>query len=144
LATDPVAAPGATPDPILVVEDDGDLRELLRRMLEREGFAVTTAAHGRDALERFHERPARLVLTDIQMPEMDGMELIRRLLLEHPRLPIIAISGAENWGLNLRIAMHAGARAAISKPVSSAQLLRQVWRILAEPEAPAAAPGTLH
>jgi GAF domain-containing protein/CheY-like chemotaxis protein len=65
--------------PVLVVEDDADTRELLRRLLEREGFAVTEAETGRVALERVREQPPGLILLDLMMPEMDGFEFLDEL-----------------------------------------------------------------
>jgi GAF domain-containing protein/CheY-like chemotaxis protein len=65
--------------PVLVVDDDPDLRELLRRMLEREGYVVTEADNGRPALERVRERTPGAILLDLMMPEMDGFEFLEEL-----------------------------------------------------------------
>ena len=65
--------------PVLVVEDDADTRELLRRLLEREGFAVVEAETGRVALDRVREQPPGLILLDLMMPEMDGFEFLAEL-----------------------------------------------------------------
>src|SRR4051794_22521686 len=70
------AAPAA-PATILVVEDDDDVRELLRRTLVRAGYAVETAIHGAEGLRLFHSQSFDVVVTDVIMPEMDGFELIR-------------------------------------------------------------------
>jgi PAS domain S-box-containing protein len=64
--------------PILVVDDDPALRELIRRLLEREGYTVTEAENGRVALERIREAPPGAILLDLMMPEMDGFEFVRR------------------------------------------------------------------
>ena len=79
---------------VLVVDDDEGMRSLLRRMLELAGFAVITAAHRREALKRIRTRVIDVVITDMVMPEMDGVELTRALVAEYSCLPIIAISGA--------------------------------------------------
>ena len=117
---------------ILVVEDDDDLRELLRRILHKAGFSVRLAVHGRDGLKRFRECHIDVVVTDMLMPEMDGVELMRALIAERPSLPIIAISGVDEWTEYLRIATHLGARATLRKPVSAAQLTTAVQSALAE------------
>jgi two-component system, chemotaxis family, chemotaxis protein CheY len=126
LDSGPAAA--ATPS-ILVVEDDAATRTLLRRMLERTGFAVTTAINGRDGVERFREHPADVVLTDMLMPEMDGIDLIRTLRSEWPAVRVIAVSGFEHPYLGM--ALGYGAKATLNKPVHASQLVETVKRVLA-------------
>jgi len=111
---------------ILVVDDDDGMRHLLRRMLERAGFAVVTAAHGREALERIRTRTIDVVITDMVMPEMDGIELTRALVAEYPGLPIIAISGVHDWSNYFRMALRFGAKAGLQKPVSPVALVQAV------------------
>ncbi len=65
---------------ILVVDDDDDIRETVRALLEAEGYRVRTAENGADALAKLEERPSDVVLLDVRMPVMDGTELRRRLL----------------------------------------------------------------
>jgi CheY-like chemotaxis protein len=65
--------------PVLVVEDDADTRELLRRLLERDGFTVVEAETGRVALDRVREQAPGLILLDLMMPEMDGFEFLAEL-----------------------------------------------------------------
>jgi CheY-like chemotaxis protein len=117
---------------ILVVDDDEAMRDLLRRMLERAGFTVVTAIHGRDALERFRSQQIDAVVTDMVMPEMDGIELIRALLAERLRLPIIAVSGVDEWANYLRMAIDLGAKVAMQKPVRAGELARTVRQILSQ------------
>ncbi len=119
----------STPSTVLVVDDDDLVRTILRRMLERSGFDVMTAVNGRDGIERFHERPADIVVTDMMMPEMAGDELIRALLRERPGIRIIAISGVEHP--HLRTALGLGARATLRKPVQADRLVETVRRVLA-------------
>jgi DNA-binding NtrC family response regulator len=124
-----------SPEPqatILVVDDDEAMRDLLRRMLERAGFMVVTAIHGRDALERFRSQQTDAVVTDMVMPEMDGIELIRALLAERPRLPIIAVSGVDDWANYLRMAIDLGAKVGMQKPVRAGELARTVRQILSQ------------
>ena len=120
---------------MLVVEDDESLRDLFARMLERAGLTVMKAVNGREGLERIRERAVDLVVTDMLMPVMDGIELMRALIVECPRTPIIAVSGVEEWAEYLRIATHLGAKAALRKPVTAARLVQAVRDVLANPSA---------
>jgi hypothetical protein len=83
--------------PVLVVDDDPDLRALLRRMLEREGHAVAEAEHGRAALERVRERAPGVVLLDLVMPEMDGFEFLEELRRDEATraIPVIVITARD-------------------------------------------------
>jgi CheY-like chemotaxis protein len=76
------------------VEDDEPLRSVLRQILERTGHEVAEAADGRAAMEIQRQKGADLVITDIIMPEVDGIETIMVLRREFPSVKIIAISGA--------------------------------------------------
>jgi len=67
------------PCPVLVVEDDATMRDMLRRMLEQEGWAVAEAEHGRTALERMAANRPDLILLDLMMPEMDGFAFLEAL-----------------------------------------------------------------
>jgi CheY-like chemotaxis protein len=104
------------------------MRDLLSRMLGRAGFAVKTAADGRNALERFHEHAIDAVVTDMAMPKMDGVELTRALLTERPELPIIAVTGVD--ASYLRVAIAAGAKAGMQKPIRAGELAQTVRRLL--------------
>ena len=115
---------------LLVVEDDADLCDLLRRMLERAGFATLGAANGREALVRLRTEQIDLLITDIAMPEMDGVELMRIMKNDNPHLPIIALSGVEDVMEYRRIAAHLGARIALRKPVNKADLIGAVNDVL--------------
>lgn len=129
----PLAAkPAGTSDKprLLVVEDDGDLRDLLRRMLERAGFDTVGAGNGREALLQLNVEQIDLLITDIAMPEMDGVELMRVVKRDRPDLPIIALSGVEDVMEYRRIAAHLGARVALRKPVNKADLIGAVNDVL--------------
>jgi CheY-like chemotaxis protein len=112
----------------LVVEDDPAMRGMLCRMLERSGFAVASAASGREALKLFGERQVDLAITDLMMPQMDGLTLIRELLRLQPSARIIVISGAES---EHDAARALGAKAVLRKPVSPAELTRVAQDVLA-------------
>ena len=118
---------------ILVVDDDEGQRALVASMLSRFGYRALTAAHGMDALKCAREHAVDLVVTDMLMPEMDGTELLRALQLERPSLPVIAVSGVEEWTEWLRIAEHLGAFASLRKPVFARQLLELVEQALNRP-----------
>lgn len=77
---------------ILIVDDDPSIRDFLAFLLEDEGFRVSTASDGADALSKIAEDPPDVVLTDLMMPRMDGFELIRRLRAESQVGAIIAMS----------------------------------------------------
>lgn len=108
---------------ILVVDDDKMARHTLRHMLEHAGFTVILAAGGRQALRTFQERPIAAVVTDIMMPSMDGLRLIRELLTLQSDAGIIAISGAEK---RLEVARQVGAKAVLRKPIGLADLVQAV------------------
>jgi CheY-like chemotaxis protein len=82
---------------VLVVEDDEDLRSLVRRILEREGYSVTEAENGRAALARAREAPPGLILLDLMMPEMDGFEFVTELRGQAwgRSIPIIVVTAME-------------------------------------------------
>ncbi len=125
----PSPASTIAPLAILVVDDDKTTRHLLRLMLEHAGFKVVMAANGRQALKSFQEREIAAVVTDIMMPSMDGLRLIRELLAFQPGAPIVAISGAD---VRLEIARQLGAKAVLRKPVGGAELVQTVRLLTAQ------------
>jgi DNA-binding NtrC family response regulator len=114
---------------VLVVDDDPGVRYTLREILESEGLAVDEAADGAEALARFEARPAPLVVTDLRMPGMDGMELLRRLCARAPapRVVVITAHGSERQAVE---AMKAGAHDYFRKPFENEELLAVVRRAL--------------
>jgi len=74
---------------ILLVEDDNNQRLLYEQELRIEGYEIVTAIDGKDALEKFQEQPPDLVVLDINMPRMDGIEAIGRILSKNKQIPII-------------------------------------------------------
>jgi CheY-like chemotaxis protein len=117
---------------VLVVDDDEVMRDLLKRVLERSGYAVVTARDGRDGVERFHDQEVDLAITDMVMPVMDGLEMIRALVAAQPNIRIIAVSGVDDWDNYLKTARSLGAKAVLRKPVSSADLVSTVRRVLTD------------
>lgn len=118
---------------ILVVDDDSDLRGTVERMLARAGYDVNTAANGAAALEAVRDAKTDLVITDVHMPEKDGIELIMALreLAEPPRL--IAISGGDRLGGTpmLEAAGDLGGVRTLPKPFEAEALLDLVAEVLA-------------
>jgi DNA-binding response OmpR family regulator len=90
----------------LVIEDDDRLRTTLRKMLERSGYEVVVASNGKEGIKHFREAPCDLVITDLIMPEKEGLETIRELKEEVPDIKVIAISGGGREGFDdsLRLA----------------------------------------
>ncbi len=124
---------------ILIVDDDHDVRDMLHQMIERAGYRVSTAGNGREAL-RFPELDSvDLVITDLLMPEMEGIEFIRELKTAYPGIAVIAISGGNRYVLptsQLRVAQHLGANRTLAKPVERAQLLEAIKSTLADAQTP--------
>lgn len=118
---------------ILVVDDRRDVLEFLRLALERAGYEVQTAENGRAALERLRAHPADLLITDIFMPEADGMETIDQVRTRYPRTRLIAMSGGANHMQDyLAIAEQIGVDATLRKPFTMEELLRAVRSVLAD------------
>jgi DNA-binding response OmpR family regulator len=114
---------------ILVVDDEPQMRRLLVRILSGAGHRVREAENGQDGIRQFRRVRPVLVITDIVMPDMEGIEMIRELRREAPAIPILAISGA-GPPLYLRAATDLGASAALAKPFDAAELLAVVGRLL--------------
>ncbi len=114
---------------ILVAEDDELIRSTIRRSLEQRGYDVCEAANGAEAIRALRAEPFDLVITDILMPEKDGLETIRHLRKELPAVKIIAISGNENQ-LFLDSASGLGATRSLAKPFRPSELLELVAELL--------------
>ncbi|SDY14708.1 Response regulator receiver domain-containing protein [Allochromatium warmingii] len=110
---------------ILIVDDDELFRAMLVEMVQREGHLVSTAANGNAALTAIEQSRPDLIITDILMPEKDGIELIMELARRESRIPIIAVSGGRrsiSLEFNLESAKLMGVRATLPKPFSREQL----------------------
>ncbi len=118
---------------VLVIDDDEQIRSLLRAILEREGYEVETAADGAQGLNFFRKDPADLVITDILMPEKEGLETIRELCDEFPDAKIIAISGGGSLAhpeVYLELCKKFGALRTFQKPVDRHELVTAVREII--------------
>jgi two-component system, response regulator, stage 0 sporulation protein F len=111
---------------ILVIDDQEPIRTLLRVTLEGNGHEVAEATNGRDGLAFYRRDPADLIITDIAMPEMNGLELIMELTRSFLDVKVIAMSGEQGQEQVLDTAKLLGARQTLRKPFSIAQLLSAV------------------
>ena len=111
---------------ILIIDDEESVRALLRFALEAAGYEVVEAANGRQGLELYRQRRADLVITDIAMPELNGLDMILELMHEFLHAKVIAISGVGREKNVLDNAKLLGARQTFQKPFSMPQLLRAV------------------
>jgi CheY-like chemotaxis protein len=127
---------------VLVVDDELDVRDAIKRVLDRAGYSVRTTAGPADALEELRRCHADVVITDIIMPKINGVEAIESIRKEFPAVRIIAISGGGNFGITayqpaaittsayLAAAERAGAHLVLTKPFESKDLLRAVEQVL--------------
>ncbi|MDB6153094.1 MAG: response regulator [Chthoniobacteraceae bacterium] len=117
---------------ILLIEDDNHLRPLLFGMLQAAGHEVAQASNGKEGLAAFNEWEPEIVITDLMMPEKDGLEIIMELRRKNPKLQIIAMSGGiELTKLNLLpVAQKLGAVRTLAKPFRPRQLLEAVSEAL--------------
>jgi len=114
---------------ILVADDDREIREMIRSFLESEGYTIHSAGNGRDALAILKKTKIGVVLTDLAMPERDGIEMIADIRKQYAHVKIIAMSGAFTGGV-LESAKLLGADAILVKPIEIEDLLRTLQRIL--------------
>lgn len=117
---------------VLVVDDDEDIRRIVSRMLTTGGHQVEEATDGRQAIEAYRARPSDIVIADVYMPDVDGVEAIIRLRHEFPDVRIIAVSGGGHLGKDdvLKIAAAVGAQATLTKPLDKEILLGAVEEVL--------------
>jgi CheY-like chemotaxis protein len=115
---------------ILVIDDDADTQALLERILRSVGHRVVPAADGREGVGQYSAQPADLVITDLYMPNQEGLETIRELRRRFPEVVIIAISGKPEAATMLSIAHTLGAVAVLQKPFVAEELLAAVGKAL--------------
>ena len=126
---------------IMVVDDEADVRTLLCNSLERIGYNVISASCGSDALELLGQNQISLVIADIRMPKMSGMELLASIKQSHPQLPVILLTGYASVQ-NAVEAMRLGAADYVMKPFTVAALQSAVQRAVLPPETDGARQGT--
>ncbi|WP_350336173.1 cell cycle two-component system response regulator CpdR [Coralliovum pocilloporae] len=115
---------------ILLAEDDNDMRRFLAKALQNAGYDVVSFDNGRSAYDRFREEPFTMLLTDIVMPEMDGIELARRATELDPDLKVMFITGFAAVALNPDSNAPKDAKV-LSKPFHLRELVQEVDRLLA-------------
>ena len=114
---------------ILVVDDDPDIRGVIREFLEPEGYDLRLAANGREAFRILGLEKVDLVLTDLVMPDREGIEMIQEIRRRFPTVKTVAMSGAV-FGPYLRAAELLGANATLSKPLNSSLLRLTLQQVL--------------
>jgi len=129
-----LAAVRSDAPPILVVDDDAKIVQLVRTYLEREGFAVITAADGPAALVALRDRRPRLVVLDVMLPLLDGLA-ITRIMRAESDVPILMLS-ARGASADRLVGINEGADDYVAKPFSPAELVGRVKAILRRTERP--------
>ena len=118
---------------ILLVDDEELLRAGVQEMLELEGYAVVTAPNGQQALACMAEQAIDLVITDLVMPKMDGVDFVEQLRQIWPDVPVIVVSGStrnimQRYGIeSIQVP---GADASLSKPFKGVDLMSQIKELL--------------
>ena len=114
---------------VLITDDEAGVRSFLRTALEQAGYEVVEAADGKEALREFTKHRFDLLITDIVMPEKEGLETIQSIRRRYPDTPILAISGAFG-GQFLQAAQLLGAKAVLAKPIAPEELVAKVAELL--------------
>ena len=120
--------PGGTKPQLLVVDDDEDIRALLRLLLERAGYEVDDQADGRAALRAFHNGDHDLVLLDVTMPDLDGWELLERIR-DLSEVPVLMLTARDTESDRVR-GLRGGADDYVSKPFDREELVARVEALL--------------
>lgn len=114
---------------ILLVDDDENAREALSNILTRDGYDVSLARNGQEALNYLRSKDVELIITDLNMPEMNGMMLLRELNRTHPATNVIMITAYGNMESYLE-AMTQGVFEYINKPVNYTDLKKAINKII--------------
>jgi CheY-like chemotaxis protein len=119
---------------IIVIDDEPYILLLLKKMLEKEGYQVDMATNGVEGIELYHKHGADLIITDIVMPEKEGLETIINLKAENPSLKVIAISGGGRVDSReyLHSAQLLGAEKIFQKPFKKDEIVQAVRELLVE------------
>ena len=117
---------------VLVVDDEESIRRVVRAALEMDGLTAIAVADAETALALFRESTPRLVVADIFLPDMDGIELLTALRREAPDIPVVLMSGGGRYGnvSPLMAAKHLGATATLEKPFTPKALVEVVRKAL--------------
>jgi CheY-like chemotaxis protein len=127
---------------ILVIDDEVDVRDGIKRVLERAGFSVRSIDNATDAILELKRHAADVVITDIIMPKVNGVDAIERIVREFPKVRIVAISGGGNFDVTgyqpaaitttayLAAAKRAGAHFILTKPFETRELIDAVEQVI--------------
>ena len=125
---------------VLIADDEPNIREVISFALERAGFATLTARNGTEALQQVRRSPVDLVILDIGMPEMDGLEVCRQIR-KSSNTPILFLS-ARDEEIDRVLGLEIGGDDYVTKPFSPRELVARVNAILRRAKTPASAPET--
>jgi len=112
---------------VLVIEDEADIRQLLRTLLEREGFAVAEAVEGRDGVRQFHQNHPDIVILDVGLPDLDGWQVLERIR-DMSDVPVLMLTALGTERDKVR-GLNAGADDYLTKPFSRSELLARLQAI---------------
>ena len=118
---------------VLIIDDSSDIRELYGRILKQAGYTVIEAADGKIGTRLYRDNPTDLIITDIVMPEKEGIETIMEVRRDYPDAKIIAISGggkAMASSTCLMLAERLGAQKTFVKPIKIAELIQAVKELI--------------
>jgi len=117
---------------ILIIDDEAPIRKLLRKLFEKNEYKVLEATNGIQGIKLFNEQHPDLIISDLIMPEKEGLETIRDIKKLNPHVPIIAISGGgiTDPKMYLDLASKFGATRTFSKPIDNKVLLSAIKEIL--------------
>ena len=118
----------------MVVDDEEQMRVIISRFLNALGHEAVSAPNGRDALRKFRDQPFDLVLSDVRMPELNGLQLLKAIKEMNPRVPVVLISGYADIEIVVE-ALKAGAENFLPKPIKM-NFLGKVVEQSPEPERP--------
>ncbi len=116
---------------VLVIDDEAIVRVSCKRVLEPAGYEVEVTERGQEALKLLQERPFDIVVTDLLMPDMDGLEVLRQIKQQWPRMPVIIITGYGTVSTAVQ-AVKLGAYDVVEKPFSPETILKVVQKALEE------------
>ncbi len=120
---------------VLLIDDNESLRQVLDAVLSESGYDCLTAADGHEGWRQYQAHAIDIVITDIYMPEKDGLETILQMRRERPDLPIIAMTGSDASRLNfdpLLVADKFGANVCLQKPFKNEELIQQIETLLVQ------------
>ncbi len=115
---------------ILIIDDDAEFRTTIGKILQAANYEVVLAADGDEGIKQQHAKPMDLIITDLFMPNREGLETIQLLRKDFPEVPIIAMSGGDMSGTMLTIADKVGADKILQKPFDAQILLDAIQEVV--------------